>query len=516
MSVCQIGQTLWLELYLAIPSSHDRRQSAASMVFQICKCGTGSATRYLGEITNEGVAEPGAEEEARHDDSQKVTDFQECGELSCRNFLLSGGVERLCAVVVAEGPMDLIRYAAAAVMHLCGFPGTRPEPLIKAVVKVLASPDKHCVHAIQTAIWFLAHDHRNSQLLGKAGAVDGLVSVLKANSDIPVKQSCMAALWLLACEEQNAVRIAVKGGMQVVVGLCHFPFEALYINLHTLSIGILFQLIQIPDIRNLLNSMSLARPLITALHSPLSTTYLKVLAGGLMFELGKSPVQRSRLTAEYGQHALEDAYVTFICAEELELHAVGVFCITSLGMNQTSKRVFGKNGAIHGLVRLLRSSKMPSKIFLKSLHALLNLSTVKENQMEICRRSLHLLLSVTAAVGTQESEFATSILCNLSNNTECRSFMYRAQLDYSSNAMTQSQMLDNELLMGLDVLQNPENDTNANGPTSDLRQRITEWLDNLQGAYARKLSFGRHVQIHTHTHMSTPAWLAQKSHYGRG
>ena len=86
-----------------------------------------------------------------------------------------------------------------------------------------------------------------------------------------------------------------------MVGLCNFPFEAPYVQLHTLCMGLLFQLIQHPDIANLLGAMSIARPILAAMHDPISTPYLKVLTGGLMFQLSKAPEQLAKLKEEYGE-----------------------------------------------------------------------------------------------------------------------------------------------------------------------------------------------------------------------
>ena len=157
----------------------DTREAASSTLCAMCQFGTGTSDRYR---TNAEAVE----------------------EAPTREFLNSGGVERLSTVILKENTRTLDRFAGSTVMYLCGLPGVRTRSQTKALVSLLSCHDKHVVLSTCISIWLLSHEPKNRRLLGDEWAIDGLVKVLQANSDIVLKQSCTAALWLVRGTEGSS------------------------------------------------------------------------------------------------------------------------------------------------------------------------------------------------------------------------------------------------------------------------------------------------------------------------
>ena len=144
------------------------------------------------------------------------------------------GIEKCARIIEESMEMEasvlLEKQLAATMMYLCGIPGRRSRELLAAVVKLLSSTNRQVVHFMTMTVWLLAHDEHNRILLGDLWAIDGLMTVCKANSDIRLKEYILSALWMLATPtsdgtSKNAVRLAMRGGLQYTVAMVNFDFD---------------------------------------------------------------------------------------------------------------------------------------------------------------------------------------------------------------------------------------------------------------------------------------------------
>jgi hypothetical protein len=69
-------------------------------------------------------------------------------------------------------------------------------------------------------IWLMARDAGNRREVGVLWGVDGLVSLLQSNGSLKLKEVAVAALWLVSCDTDNAIRVALKVSA-VIEHSCH-------------------------------------------------------------------------------------------------------------------------------------------------------------------------------------------------------------------------------------------------------------------------------------------------------
>jgi len=122
---------------------------------------------------------------------------------------------------------------------------------------------------------------------------------------------------------------------------------------------------------------------------------------------------------------------------------LGVFGVTLQAMSVGAKRHFSKNKVISGIGLMLTDEvKFRRGDRVKMLHAVLNLSQDDGNKKQISANFLPELIKharggSTATSETQSmlSEFASSILSNLSNHGDCRAEMYKTTLSCAGAAL---------------------------------------------------------------------------------
>ncbi|CAM9231256.1 unnamed protein product, partial [Hapterophycus canaliculatus] len=198
---------------------------------------------------------------------------------------------------------------------------------------------------------------------------------------LDVKEGLLGAIWLLACDVGNTARLALNGGLQVLVGVLNFPCSACYVPLKTLAVGTLCKLCRIePDVATLAMHLSMAPALLQA--------------------------------------------------------ACGSFFAASLSVGARSRHHLQDNGGLEALCRLLRAKNAKEALKTRSLHAILNLSTETGCQPSICRWTLQPLVDLTVSGAPPQSEFASSILCNCVENPWCRAIMFEGQLARGSKYVT--------------------------------------------------------------------------------
>ncbi|CAM9275025.1 unnamed protein product [Scytosiphon promiscuus] len=295
-------------------------------------------------------------------------------------------------------------------------------------------------------VWLLARRPQNRVSLGRLWAVDGLVHALKSNARLDVKEGLLAAIWLIACDAGNTARLALNGGLQILVGVLNFPCSACYVPLKTLAVGTLCKLCRTePDVATLTMHLSIAPALLQGVFDGTSTVYLKVLSAGLVFTLCRnSEHEKNRadftkqFTAEGGPFVLEEICAEFLASDTSELQACGSFFAASLSVGARSRHHLQDNGGLEALCRHVRAKNTKEALRTRSLHALLNLSTETGCQPSICRWTLQPLVDLTISGKPPQSEFASSILCNCVDNPWCRAIMFEGQLARGSEFVTAS------------------------------------------------------------------------------
>jgi hypothetical protein len=63
----------------------------------------------------------------------------------------------------------------------------------------------------------MARDAGNRREIGVLWGVDGLVSLLQSNGSLKLKEVAAAALWLVSCDTDNAIRVALKVSAMVYI-----------------------------------------------------------------------------------------------------------------------------------------------------------------------------------------------------------------------------------------------------------------------------------------------------------
>ena len=357
----------------------------------------------------------------------------------------------------------LERNLAGVVMHLVVLRGRRNREQLTGLANLLTSDATSVLTYTGMAVWAAACDPENRADLGELFVVDAIVHVLEIKSHLPLKEILLGALWLLSCNEKNAVRLTMHGAVPLLVGMVLFPFEKPYAPSRTLSVGTLLQLVSTSaDIRVLVSQYCFAESLLQAVYDASSSTYLIVMASALVFELAQVPEALAEFVSCRGETVLEDISNHMVMHPAADIRGIGVYRVTALAMRISSKVAFARNGAIKSLVTLLREGSMAASrpVRLKVLHALLNISSNSTAQIQICKKALRLLITISRAgsgetdedadyeadgdgdegeaesTSLEEAKFARSILANLSNNVKCRIMMFKQQLEQGSNALT--------------------------------------------------------------------------------
>ncbi|GMH46394.1 hypothetical protein TrRE_jg10777 [Triparma retinervis] len=337
---------------------------------------------------------------------------------------------------------------------------------LQSVIQLLTIRNKGVLMNVSSTIWCLARNEWNRDTMGKLFVMNGLHQVLNGNSDLELKARVMGAIWLMSCNEKNAVRFAMLGGLQALCSFLKFENAKCYMPLKTLSVCVLYELQKTEDIFSLMKQVDIESSIMGTLQSKHLTPYMHVQCAGLVFFMSKDAESRERYQKIGGQFYLEDLFARMVLKDNVEVQVLGVFGITTLAMEVESKKYFGKTGCIKGMSALLDSTKITQNDQIKVLHGFLNLSQDIANQKEICR---HILLKLTnfARLGEKgglKSEFSASILSNLSNNGDCRAEMYKLHLAQCSSAVSKTMKEEERKLL----------EDNGGEPLSDAKKEIAE------------------------------------------
>ncbi|CAM9640640.1 unnamed protein product, partial [Chrysoparadoxa australica] len=324
------------------------------------------------------------------------------------------------------GSVVLDRALAAAVMRMCHGGAAEvadmDEKQLSGIVWLLRHQDTQVLCYACVTLWLLARDHSHRKALGKLWAVDGLLSLITANTGLPLKVEALAALWILSCDKENAIRVAMKGGLTTLVGMLLFPNERAYIKLKTLATGVLFKLSENEDILTLMLQLDLMTALVGVVTAPECSVYLNTLAGGLIFSISqRCKGELAHIRELRGELVLEDLCTRYVKSESEGLRAVGALCAASLAMKSRSRKALHSLGCIQGLCRTLKRPEPSPQLLLRSLHALLNLSTEEACQRTICKHALLPLVALADPANASSiddtasrlRDFAASILGNL-------------------------------------------------------------------------------------------------------
>ncbi|GMH56164.1 hypothetical protein TL16_g02072 [Triparma laevis f. inornata] len=312
---------------------------------------------------------------------------------------------------------------------------------LKSLTKLLTCKNKDVLVFAVSTIWCLARNEKNRSTLGKLFVVNGLCKILSATSDLELKERTAGALWLLSCDRKNAVRMAMGGGIQILSSFLRFPDEKHYIPIKTLAIGILFEVQGDPDIFSLMKQIELEESCLEVLTSRYITPYLHVQLAGLIYFMSQDSDVKKRYQQLSGKFYMEEMFSDMIFRENSEVQILGVFGVTLLAMKVASKKHLGKIGVIRGLSAIFRDTEnFDDQDHIKVLHAFLNLSQDSHNQKLICEGVMDKLTEFARLgfEGGLVAEFSSSILCNLSNNGDCRAEMYKVHLAECSQAVSKT------------------------------------------------------------------------------
>ncbi|CAB1121297.1 unnamed protein product [Ectocarpus sp. CCAP 1310/34] len=358
------------------------------------------------------------------------------------------------------------------------------EKQLTSLVWALGHTNQDVLTYTAWTIWLLARRRKNRVSLGRLWALDGLVHVLRSNARLDVKEGVLAAIWLLACDTDNTVRLAMNGGLQLLVGILNFPSSACYVPLKSLAVGTLCKLCHTePDVAMLAMHLSIASALLRAVYDCTSTVYLKVLSAGLMFTLCRNPEHKKnradyvkQFATEGGPFVLEDVCAGFLASGTSELQACGSFLAASLSLRARSRNRLHDNGGMEALCRLVRATSTKEPLRVRSLHALLNLSTETGCQPSICRWALQPLVELTGSSAPPQSEFASSILSNCAENPCCRAIMFEGQISRGSKQVTASRA-DRSLEESIRASLLAGRLTNGGTPAARIvRERFLAWV----------------------------------------
>ncbi|CAM9544373.1 unnamed protein product, partial [Ectocarpus sp. 12 AP-2014] len=266
---------------------------------------------------------------------------------------------------------------------------------------------------LTSLVWALGHTNQD-------------VLTYTAWTILDVKEGVLAAIWLLACDTDNTVRLAMNGGLQLLVGILNFPSSTCYVPLKSLAVGTLCKLCHTePDVATLTMHLNLASALLRA--------------------------------------------------------ACGSFLAASLSLGARSRNRLHDNGGVEALCRLVRATSTKEPLKVRSLHALLNLSTETGCQPSICRWALQPLVELTASSAPPQSEFASSILSNCAENPCCRAIMFEGQISRGSKQVTASRA-DRSLEESIRASLWAGRLTNGGTPAARIvRDQFLAWVQGIKG-----------------------------------
>mmetsp|Transcript_4830 Transcript_4830/g.9702 ORF Transcript_4830/g.9702 Transcript_4830/m.9702 type:complete len:1770 (-) Transcript_4830:83-5392(-) len=337
---------------------------------------------------------------------------------------------------------------------------------LQSVVQLLTIRSKGVLVSVSSTIWCLARNESNRDIMGKLFAMNGLYQVLNGNSDLELKERVLGAVWLMSCNEKNAIRFAMLGGIQALGSFLKFENKECYVPVKTLSICVLYELHKNEDIFSLMKQVDIEGSVMSILQSKYLTPYMHVQCAGLVFFMSQDKEYKERYQKIAGKFYLEDMFASMVVKDNVEVQILGVFGITTLAMDVESKRYFGKTGCLKGMASLLDSPDLKEEDNIKVLHGFLNLSQDAKNQREISRYILKKLtdLARLGEKGGLMSEFSASILSNLSNNGDCRAEMYKLHLAQCSSAVSKTMQEEERKLL----------EDNGGEPLSDAKKEIAE------------------------------------------
>ncbi|GMH86232.1 hypothetical protein TrST_g6890 [Triparma strigata] len=342
-----------------------------------------------------------------------------------------------------KNSVTILKHLSATLMFAADMYDDWQTSDLKSLVKLLTCRNKDVLIFAVSTIWCLARDEKNRSILGKLFVANGLCKILSGNSDLQLKERTTGALWLVCCDKKNSVRMAMGGGIQVLASFLRFPDEGHYIPLKTLAIGVLLEVQADEDIFALMKQIELEESCLEVLTSRFITPYLHIQLAGLIYFMSQDTTVKERFTQLSGKFYMEEMFSDMIFRENSEVQILGVFGVTLLAMKVSSKKHLGKIGVIKGLSAIFRDNEnFDDQDHIKVLHAFLNLSQDSHNQKLICEGVMDKLTEFARLgfEGGLVAEFSSSILCNLSNNGDCRAEMYKVHLAECSQAVSKTVM----------------------------------------------------------------------------
>ena len=335
---------------------------------------------------------------------------------------------------------DVMKPLSSSLLYITAdMHSTWSEERLKFVTRILAKNKNQMVlNYVTSSLWCLARDETNRRTLGKLFCIQGLLKLLKGNSDLALKERLVGTLWLLCCDEKNAVIFAMSGGIDVLNACLNFDNSHPYLNLKTLCVCLLFKIQEQPDIFALIRSVDMESVCVDMLKCELLTPYLHVQLAGFVYYMSQHKDCRKKFIDIAGEKYLEELFTDMVFRENSEVQILGVYGVSLLAMNVKSKKFFGSLNVVKGLAAILNdeNGKYNDGDKVKVLHAILNLSQEARNQILICHATLPQLIDLARnKTNGLLAEFSTSILTNMSNNGECRSEMYKLHLKQCSTAL---------------------------------------------------------------------------------
>ena len=336
-----------------------------------------------------------------------------------------------------KSAVSILKNLTSSLMYAIDMEGQVDSKSLQRIVGLLRQRNKGVLMNVVSAIWCLARNESNRDILGKLYVVNGLVQVLTGTSDLELKERILGALWLICCSEKNALRFSMLKGLEILSSFVMFKNKRCYVKVKTLSVCILHEIQRNRDIFDLMKGVEIERGLLDAFKSKYITPYLHVQLAGLVFNLSRDKHFRDVFVDIAGRYYLEDIFSEMVSRDNVEVQCLGVFGVTLLSMDTGSKRHFGKSNCIKNMATLLDSDELNEGDKVKVLHGFLNLSQDSLNQRRICSNILQRLtqLARLGHAGGMLSEFSASILSNLSNNGECRKEMFKIHLAQCSCAV---------------------------------------------------------------------------------
>ena len=238
-------------------------------------------------------------------------------------------VMKIWSTMITSNPANLLpilKNLASTLIYMANSShSTWPVERLSLLVPTLNQRNPSTLNSLTATIWSLSRCPTNRKVLGNLWAVTGLLQILNSYSDLTLKERTLGALWLLAGEPKNAVRLALGGGIQTLASFLNFADEATYTPLKTLTVGLLFHIQSNPDIFALMKQLNIEESLANLLTSAHITPYLHVQLAGLLYFMSLDATCRGRLAAITGKKGgpnpfyLEDMFSDMVFRDNEEV-----------------------------------------------------------------------------------------------------------------------------------------------------------------------------------------------------